>query len=378
MNEVLSLARGRRPDRPLARRQPRARGRGRALGDRATRCSRACDRAVGAHGERDARPTSTTRGASGLREMLLNCVHRLGAASTAYSAAGTCSAVITSSTITGQVQSPVASRTAPTSAGPAGGDQVADAHRHRGHPRHLAGVAAAQHRQDQPEPERAALADAEEDHPQQRGVRREQHAEQADQRGADDHRQQVRSGTCARAASTGIANAGAIWTSWVMPDSVPGVALAEAVALEDLRQPGDRREERHRLQAHEERDRPRHRVAPQRLRRRRRDRVVGARSPAAARRRRRPARAAPRSPAPPPSRRTRRSNGIAVKVATSRRPPATSRTRRSARPARSRRPRAHPRGRDDLRQRDRRARQQRPDVQRRGPAERRAARSRRR
>ena len=97
------------------------------------------------------------------------------------------------------------------------GDQVADAHRHRGHPRHLAGVASAQDGEDQPEPERAALADAEDDHPQ-RSPRpgatstpsRPMNAVPA-----------ITASRCVwvgrRAASTGIANAGAIWMSWVTP-----------------------------------------------------------------------------------------------------------------------------------------------------------------
>ena len=68
-----------------------------------------------------------------------------------------------------------------------------------------------------------------------------------------------------RAASTGIANAGAIWSSCVTPRRKPAEPSLKPSALEHLRQPRDGREERHRLQAHEERDRPRHPAAPQRL-----------------------------------------------------------------------------------------------------------------
>ena len=176
--------------------------------------------------------------------------------------------------------------------------------------------------------------------------------------GADDHRQHV----CLRARARGEhrdRERGHDLDELRDAGERARVALADPVGLEDLRQPGDGREERHRLQAHEQRDRPAERLAPQRRADRRGDGIVARARRAAARRPRRPAPGAPRSPAPPPSRRTRRSNGIAVNVATV--APVDERHReRAGQHARALgRPRAHQRGHDDLRQRDRRARQQR-------------------
>ena len=165
----------------------------------------------------------------------------------------------------GTVHDPVASCRSPTSSGPDGAERVADALRHRRHPRGVGDPLGAQHEEVEPEREAGSLPGADQHRPtgtappSARAARR-----RARRRSTRCRRRRSRPGGRPGSASAGSTSDTGICTSPDSDSRNPATAGDGAEVAVHRRQPGQDRVERQRLESEEDGELPGQGVAQQR------------------------------------------------------------------------------------------------------------------